>query len=358
MRLNEAESKRVAENMGLVGLHIRRFVGVPKGPTRHCEFEDLFQEGYLALVEAARSYDPVRHGPFGAYALPRIHHAVSVAMYERFATVRVPARTIKRAHQRRRERWGTDRYRPEPALLTTYGLREDSPKPREGDRQKHRPIMPSQNVRLWRGDPLTVQRRLREKYEAAVAAVADRVSGERRGRDDRYELIRRFVNERLLIPDATAQTPKRQLARDFRSSLGRIDSCEGALVSALRALLGADEEFRALLKLARRDEAGMERIIDPSLSAELERLGTEGFTRRLSRLSAEKQAPVLRQLICMTMGSLCDFARRLWLRLDEPKRCVVLDQIVASGQSHASSDPEAAAKATDPEEAPNPPDAS
>lgn len=56
----------VTENMGLVHLCARRFVG------RGIDYEDMVQAGSLGLVKAARNFDPGRGLRFSTYAVPVI----------------------------------------------------------------------------------------------------------------------------------------------------------------------------------------------------------------------------------------------------------------------------------------------
>jgi RNA polymerase sigma-B factor len=55
-------------------------------------FEDLVQVGALALVTAARRYDPERGIPFAAYAIPTVDGELRRHLRDRAATVRVPRR--------------------------------------------------------------------------------------------------------------------------------------------------------------------------------------------------------------------------------------------------------------------------
>ena len=95
--LTPEQQSLVSANIGLVGVHLRNRVPTPRQPTRQREYEDLFQEGCVALARAASSYDASQHGSFAAYALPRIRGAIHAALYEYFTTIRVPTRACKNA---------------------------------------------------------------------------------------------------------------------------------------------------------------------------------------------------------------------------------------------------------------------
>ncbi len=330
MKLTETEQKLVEDNLGLINVHIRRFVAVPRSPTRQREYDDLYQEGCLALMQAAQTHDPDRHGPFAAYAIPRIHHAISMALYERFSTVRVPAKSIKRARERQRSCSAADRHRPEPALVDTYSLPDESLDACVSVQARHHPRTGAPGAgRPWRKERATIRSRLRAKYEAAVLEAARRLSATGRGREDRAALIQRFVEDRLLIPEPDAQTSKRQLARDFDCSIGRIQSCEDALMDAIRGLLTADDEFQALVRLARQEDEGLDAALDEQAGDRLERASLDGFARRFARLASDDQAVVLRALVCQTMGSLSGFARRLFGQLDVKSRATFLGAVLS-----------------------------
>ncbi len=327
MKLNEQERELVENNMGLVNVHIKRFVGVPRTPTRQREYDDLFQEGCLALMESAKSYDAGRHGPFAAYALPRIHHAVSIALYERFATVRVPAKSVKRAKQRLRE--DPERHRPEPALADTHNFSHDGQIRDRRPTDRHRPasaVVARRTAGV--GEGMSLGMRLRAKYEAAVREAARRIVRGGRGRKDRKDLVARFVEERLLIPDPESQTAKRQLARDFGCSIGRVQSCEESLKTEIRSLLEADAEFSVLLRVARTEDTGIEAPLDPSTKRKCREAAGSDFGRRLGRLVVERQALILHDLVLAVLGRPTGVAGRLFGRLDDAGRVRLLGMLL------------------------------
>lgn len=59
-------SQKVEDNLGLVHLCARRFMG------RGIEYDDLFQAGCVGLVKAAENFDPNRGVRFSTYAVPVI----------------------------------------------------------------------------------------------------------------------------------------------------------------------------------------------------------------------------------------------------------------------------------------------
>lgn len=58
---------------------MRGIIGLLVGSNRRGEADDLFQEGCLGLLDAAKTFDPARGVPFKAYARKRIRWAVSKA---------------------------------------------------------------------------------------------------------------------------------------------------------------------------------------------------------------------------------------------------------------------------------------
>ena len=195
--LNKEQAQLVEEHLHLVQGHLRRHVQCPSRPTRSRERDDLYQAGCLGLIEAARLFDRDRGIPFSAFALRRIHHAVSRTAYEGFSTVKVPMRKQMEQHKQ-----GA----PMPVV---HSLEHDPP-----TRQPEARSDPS-------GDG-TIASRLRQKYILAVerARQVARVGRSRRG--DRGLLVDRVVDDRLMIPDDEHKTALRQIARETESSYARV----------------------------------------------------------------------------------------------------------------------------------------
>ena len=102
--LTAEQKTRVEQNLGLVGLCLKKIPSVPAQPMTRCEYDDLFQEGTLGLMRAVVRFDPQRNRTFVAFALKHIHGAVSRALVDRFATIRVPVKAVKQARREFRER--------------------------------------------------------------------------------------------------------------------------------------------------------------------------------------------------------------------------------------------------------------
>lgn len=88
-RLSLSRQRLVEDHLGLVRAEVRRL------PNLGLDRDDLEQEGMVALVEAARRYDPKRGLPFSSYGAHLIRQALLKACAER-TLVRLPERTISR----------------------------------------------------------------------------------------------------------------------------------------------------------------------------------------------------------------------------------------------------------------------
>ena len=60
------EDKLVTENMGLINMAIKRYLGFG------VDYEDLFQIGAVGLIKAARGFDASKNLKFSTYAVPMI----------------------------------------------------------------------------------------------------------------------------------------------------------------------------------------------------------------------------------------------------------------------------------------------
>jgi len=289
--LTIAQRRLVSENMGLVGVHLRRNVPDLADPHRKREWEDLFQEGCLGLIKAALAYRPESGIPFAAFALPRIHNAVSRALLTKFTTMYVPPSRIRRTKAPPR-RQSPDR----PSI----GIRRD-----EEARQAHSlqsPDVPAGwTVQCSTPDAesrprQTVGERIHEKYARALKQAAETVSKRATTRRDRRTLVQALVEERMLVPEKEARRTLRRIARDTRSSYGRVAECERQLGARVRRTLDADPEFRALRRVSRTDPAGAERCIDKELEERLVAVAAAEFIRRIGSANREHRARLLQRL--------------------------------------------------------------
>ncbi len=302
--LSDNQRQKVRENIGLVRVHLRRHACTAAGaPTRDREWDDLFQEGCLGLIEAARSFPADGRIPFAAYALPRIHTAVSRALRGAFATVRQPLYP--------RQRPDTDRH-PPPAATTTL---EFDPRDRRPD-PRHAPL------RTPGVD--SVGQRLRARYERTVRKVAVRMQHARPARPDRALVVHRVVEERLLVPEPAARVSLRRLARETRSSYARIAQCEKRLLALVRAELVDDAETLRLRAEADGNPQGMDTPIDRALDDELEQLRIDRFVASFDGAPPKRQAALL--LDSMKAAGTCvqTVARQLAASLPPQRRAKLL----------------------------------
>jgi len=334
MRLTEQQRALVEANLGLVATHLKRWVTVPRQPRRQCEYDDLFQEGCVALVRAAARYDPCTDGPFVTYALRRIRSAVGRALYEGFATVRVPMRALRCAAK------GIESDSPPPGRNGSDGLRPigcsldalpDIPA-RTPPQPSSRPVVrrtDQADTKHQPADPPTLGLRIRQRHRAAVwRAVAQLLaSGKKhRGRD---QLLARLAGERLLIPQPEARVPLRQIAREAGCSIGRVVAWEQRLTAQVRQVLQDDEEFQQLLRLARRASDGFEATIDADMEASLARAVVCRFERAFADLALPRQAEVLLKLLTEVGVPVRRTAVRLFRRLDPERRRELLASMLS-----------------------------
>lgn len=305
--LTDTQKRLVSDNIGLVGVHLRRFSLGASSPRRDREREDLFQEGCLGLIKAAIAFRVERGIPFAAFALPRIHNAVSHAIQTRFATVAVPPlpknplRPRPWANATGPGEPGADPQREvmKPERPRVFSLSDDADVLLV-DRRRH--------TYGGRHDPEgsgfeTVCERLRGKYERALHSAGEAMAKGASTRQDRDKLVRVLISERFLIPQEESRTALRQIARQTQSSYARVAQCDKQLGEAIRRDLEADPEFGALRRHAARDSIGQDAVIDHELDHSMAELSANEFVLRFHNAAAVDQARMLHTLLQM---SRCD----------------------------------------------------
>lgn len=255
LRLSDEERAAAARHVPLVYLHLRRQLGVSRRGMTDREFDDLFQEGCIALMRCVRTHDPCRHGSFAAYAMARIHHAVSQTLRERDGGIRVPM-----SSQRRRRVRAADRHDPAP--------------PRE---QHFRDAVTDDNLRRFstRRDPTDappdacrIAHLARDRFAAAARAVAAELAAEPAARSGRAELIADCLNERWLVARPEYRTSLRDIAARHRCSLGRVTHCDTEFKRRVEQSLRADPQAAWLLARAVEHQDGFDRALgDTELAA-------------------------------------------------------------------------------------------
>jgi DNA-directed RNA polymerase specialized sigma24 family protein len=251
--LTADQRRLVSDNIGLVAVHLRRRVFNLALPRREREREDLFQEGCLGLMEAARRWNPAGGIPFGAYALLRIRRAVARALQTGFAEPGSPP-----SRPRRRDPAGEDgggggeRVRHDPGRPPrSFQLPRDA-EARIPDRRN--PVPPT-------GE--TIGDRLRSKLEEATRTAADAYLARRAAVPGMAEVVRTVVEERLLVPDEDRRRPVRRIARETGATFARVDNCERVLRSLIRSRLADDGEFVDLAAAAEADPATLREPYPP-----------------------------------------------------------------------------------------------
>jgi len=325
--LSAGQRRRVEENLGLVAVHLRRNVPNLRSPRRDREWEDLFQEGCLGLIRAAASYVQDCGIPFAAYALPRIHNAVTRALERRFSAVYVPparaSRTVDAGSDIVRSRRANERpFRPKALPLS----------------DQRRAMTPSAGRAEPGSERETIGDRLRRKYERAVRAACDVVGRQSSPRGDRGALVTLLLRERFLIPYDEARRPLRQIARDTSSSYARVAQCDKQISAMARTALDADPEFRALRRMAKASPEGVCEPIDVRVEDELVAAVADAFARRLKQGGVAERGNMLATLFAAPCSELGHLIRRRLKRLapDERERllgqCFVEDDRIEAGR--------------------------
>jgi len=276
------------------------------GRSRPEAWDELFQEGCLGLIRAAREFDERRGIPFAAFALPRIHRAVSRALHGKGAVI---------GPLRKRGRFASAKDRHNP-FSETSSL---------GTQQSER-----LSLKAWKSvDPGeasgdTVGARLRRKYDRAVQAAATAIGASAPALGDRRRLIRLITRDRLLVPDEASRSSLRAIADKTKSSFGRVVDCERRLVAAVRTELEADPEFVRLRKLAGTNLAGAELVVDQDVDRELAHAAADTFVARFREASRKDRARMIAELLDVHGGDLVPWIRDRFSIMPDEKREIVV----------------------------------
>lgn len=332
-RLTTQQRSRVEENLGLVALHLRDKVPNLRRPRREREWDDLFQEGCIGLMRAAARYDPRSGIPFAAFALSRIHTAVSQALARRFSTIYVPPR--RRARRAPQAEGGY----PKMAIRNKDRDRD----PAAGRRRAGKRCAPSiysmaddaERKYAARHDPLgsgeTIGDRLRGKYERAVRAAREDLAGRSARRGDRAALIDALVDERLLIPQEDRRTALREIARRTRSSFARVADCDKRLRASVAASLRHDPEYAHLRRCARRSVDAQRTVIDDKLDAALRRLAAAEMIRRFTEGDGDARGRIASALFQERAEQVRELLSQCLTALDAAARERILHDTLCDG---------------------------
>jgi RNA polymerase sigma factor (sigma-70 family) len=242
--------------------------------------DDLFQEGCLALLQAAHHYPPTSETPFDLFARPQVRTAIRRAV--------------------RREARAAHHSLPHPN-------RVPAPTGTAFDRASVSDVSscPARSAKRWhtRVD-LAVERcyetigdRFRAEYAQALDWATVRLAGCRARRSDRPALLRFLVEQRLLVPEPDHRMPLRSIARRTGWSVGRVAQLEQRLRDETRQILAADRVVERLRAEARCHPDGMNARVDAQLSAALAALSRRRFLTALFTTPPERRARLVARLI-------------------------------------------------------------
>ena len=332
--LTDEQAGLVSENIGLVGVHLRRYVANLAKPCRDREREDLFQEGCLGLIDAAIRYRVERGIPFAAFALPRIHNAVSKALYTKFATVYVPPRRSKVDCRLQTADCGFEGA-GQPSIRNPQSATHNRPTVRSLsqrseveliDRRRHNPEPQS-------GE--TIGERLRERYVSAVHTAARTISNKTSTRGDRDKLVRILTEERFLVPHDDARRPLRQIARDTQSSYARVAQCDKQMGVKIRRALETDPEFCELKRRMRTDPLGGDVPIDEEVEHDLVSASVDEFVRRFQNADTRTRAGVLHAVLEVSDNNIETLIRDRFGHLPEMTRGRLLAELLNTARPSA-----------------------
>ncbi|MCB9866586.1 MAG: hypothetical protein H6816_08135 [Phycisphaerales bacterium] len=324
--LSAGQQELVTRNLGLVHWHIRERVRNVKQDGVRRDYEDLFQEGCWGLMRAALSFDPRGGVRFAAYALARIHHAVSLFLYRNGSLLSRPV--PRRRLSARRNAGATDPTDP-TAPTDAIGATAASVESAQLGEARHfdevgrnvparvscdgrsrwlRDRRGTRIRRLFVGDLAaapevaeahgpTVAGRLGEKLAWAFARAAVRVQMRPAVRRDRRALIELLLAERLAIPEETERWAMRRVARQTASSCRRVMTCEQILLREVRRVLTQDLEFVYLVVLLRRSPDGGRETMSRYARRKLRLLAAETICVQLRRVPRAMRLRWFRRLL-------------------------------------------------------------
>ena len=258
------QRRLVERHLPLVRLTLNRHSDLanPRQPGR--EASELVQEGCLALVEAVRSHDPLRHGSFASFAMARIHFAMSRFAHEHSSLIRVPFITQRRRRKRRADT-AEDRHSPEP-LPRVVRMND----PRRTPSQTFSRRLYSESMSRRR-EGVTIGDLVRDCYDRAASCAVSQMKSAPQCTSSLRTLVDRCSHERWTIPEPYERTPVRQLAGALGCSLGRITHCEERFRKRVAALLEADITYAELIQLGRQRTDGWRHSLTPRELASLRR---------------------------------------------------------------------------------------
>jgi RNA polymerase sigma factor (sigma-70 family) len=358
--LTDEERATTANHMGLVRMHLRQRV---RGLHRNLsgrEWDDLFQEGCVGLLRAVRSYRPDCGMAFSTYAMPRIKAAIHNALTEQGSLVRQPRAVMRQSAKARARGEGSKSKKPMgrsekgPADSVIEGLARGFPSG-AGDSEERlnfvglSPAIPDKSCSNsggldGRGIAYeTLGERMHGRICRAIRFAGAEAAKSSGGRDDRSLMIRRLIQERLLVAEESHQISMRELARQTKSSYARIAHCAKMILEKAAEILDRDSEARSLSAAAGRHERGWRTYVTESLNRELEGDRSRRFRLLLMRSGAEVRALLLWRLLAKHNRQNEHLLGALFDRLKSEEKSRVVEQLEdsAGGSFQSRLDPAA-----------------
>lgn len=299
--LTSERRELAARYVGLVRVHLRTRLRLRR-QTRSSrrEYDEFFQTGCLALVQAAGRYDAGRDGSFAAYVLPRIRRAVHAAVLSERTLLPVPYGT---ASKRRRPTGLSSQPTPNvPAVSAAFSIGPDS---EVGGLLVHSRVPRAHDCE-------TIRHALRRRFERAAAQAVEDVA-QRLRRDGAAAKLARIAAERLLVSAPEQRTPVRHLASELGLSSGQVTEYEQRLLAATGERLRADPTARLLIRFAGSDPEGLDGPVDEERRQWVVKTQLRQFERGFATAGTAERARILYTLIEQSAGGVNEVARNLFL---------------------------------------------
>lgn len=305
-----AKGRRLVEtHLGLVAFcvkeYLRRTGGSGVSPS---EWADMFQEGCLGLIAAARAHGKTDSNRFAEAA------CASILLVLR----RQRRKALCELGVRGRRRRGIDdpRHRPDvPQRVVSLS------KPLERTLVDPKSLRPAgREEPPGRETGPTIGDRFSEKLRRAAHRAAEAVAARKPRRARGMAVVRRLLEERLLIPEEHQRETLRGIARRQRRPLSLVRRRDRTLLLILRRMLAADPEFGRLRELLRQSDLGRDEPMTADLDRQLAEQSCEAFLARLRTASTEQQGKLLAEWLAYFPAGWEDVFRQAWCTLDSTRR--------------------------------------
>ncbi len=242
--LSAGQRRLVERHLPLVHLTLLRLKPMRLHHPGVGSYSELFQEGSLALVDAVRTHDAVRHGAFAPFAMARMRFSISRYLHETHGIIRVPFITQRR-FRRRRFHGEKDRHDPFPSpRVVSLSQRH---------RVVSRPLMNEPAV-----GSTTVGEQVRARYERAARRVIRKLARSSRATPAGRRVLKKCAQDRWSIPEPDEKTSIRTLARSLDCPSSHVIRCEERFRKNMGRILKEDAALQRLLKWKRRAREGMD----------------------------------------------------------------------------------------------------